>query len=69
MIENTEIIINNGFIEIFTKLVEKIKYKDQGDIMRYGIDLYSNLASHPDAVNNKNTSLMLQHGSIDVILK
>ena len=46
-----------------------MKYKEEGDIMRYSLDVVSNLASHPDEINKTNTENMLKDGVVDLCIK
>lgn len=46
-----------------------MKYLEEGDVMRYCLDVISNLASHADEINRTNTENMLKDGVIDLILK
>jgi len=46
-----------------------MKFKENGDIMRYSLDVMSNLASHDDSVNKNNTENMLKDGAIDILIK
>ncbi len=46
-----------------------MQYTEEGDVMRYSLDVLSNLASHPDDVNRFNTENMLRDGVVDLILK
>jgi len=46
-----------------------MEYKEEGDVIRYTLDVISNLGSHPDEINRINTEIMLKDGVVDVILK
>jgi hypothetical protein len=46
-----------------------MEYTEEGDVMRYTLDVLSNLASHPDDINRFNTENMLRDGVVDLILK
>ncbi len=68
-INNTTIIVKNGFTKLACELIEKMKFKEEGDVIRYTLDVMSNLASHSDDINRKNTEIMLKDGSIDLIVE
>lgn len=49
-------------------LIEKIEFKDQGDVLRYSLDVLSNMAIHSDDKNKSNFEAMLKEGVIDIII-
>ncbi|KRX04110.1 Armadillo-type fold [Pseudocohnilembus persalinus] len=60
---NTDSIMKTNFIQQAKKLIEKkLKYKENNDILRYTIDVISNLACHQDNLNNKNTDSLAKQG-------
>ncbi len=49
--KNTTQIVQAGFIDTSYKLAEKVKYKEEGEILRYTLDVISNLGSHNITIN------------------
>jgi len=59
VLDNANKIIRAGFAKSCYALIEKMKYQDKGEIIRYALDVLSNLASHPDDMNKQNLETML----------
>ncbi len=45
-----------------------MEYVEEGDVLRYCVDVISNLASHQEECNKYNTESMLKDGVVDIIL-
>ncbi|EAS03305.2 hypothetical protein TTHERM_00537400 (macronuclear) [Tetrahymena thermophila SB210] len=68
-IENATRIVKSNFVGLSTIIIEKMKYEEEGDVLRYCIDVIGNLSSHQDSINNENTQQMFKDGALDLILK
>lgn len=68
-IENATRIVKSNFIALASIIIEKMKFQEEGDVLRYCIDVVGNLASHPENINHANTEQMFKDGVIDLILK
>lgn len=63
-------IVNSSFMERCIQLIEnKLRFKEQGDMIRFCLDVISNLSNQGESPNKHNSEKLLQDGALDLILQ
>jgi hypothetical protein len=45
-----------------------MSYQEEGDILRYVLDVISNIVSHPHQMNSKNTDSLFNDGILTFVI-